>query len=234
MFTSGWVRMNQYILTRVLLLCPEPPGLSSERSWRTDTTSTVNWSIFSRSISALDTPTPVSGNGWSTSTETLTAPTWDTLTCSTTSPWLRTRAKRVSASTWWRRCFSHVDRLQTNLTMPKPHWSEPWILFPGCFCRLFMSGHSTWFSTKHVPTIRTITLKQSSSFAWPCQHWTDCRQHSHNIRLLPGVRSLHKTWFLVLCSSAAFRELSYKVDSRTGKDNREHVHTSRHLSSILY
>lgn len=129
MFTSGWVRMNQYILTRVLLLCPEPPGLSSERSWRTDTTSTVNWSIFSRSISALDTPTPVSGNGWSTSTETLTAPTWDTLTCSTTSPWLRTRAKRVSASTWWRRCFSHVDRLQTNLTMPKPHWSEPWILF---------------------------------------------------------------------------------------------------------
>ena len=123
-----FARINSYLLVSSLL-CSEPPWLSSERSWRTDTTSTVNWSISSRSTSARDTPTPASGNGWWTSTETLTAPTWDILTCSTTSPWLRTRAKRASASTWWRRCFSHVDRLQTNPMMPKPHWSEPWILF---------------------------------------------------------------------------------------------------------
>lgn len=100
----------------LLLEIQEP---SSRREWRTDTTSTASWSIFSPSTSARDTPTPASGNGWSTSTGTLTARTWDILTCSTTSPWPRTRAKRASASTWWRRCCSHVDPLRTNLTMPR-------------------------------------------------------------------------------------------------------------------
>lgn len=130
-----------------LTLCPEPLGLLSQREWQTDTTSTVSWSIFSRSTSAQDTPTPASGNGWSTSTETLTAPTWDILTCWTTSPSLRMRAKRVSASTWWRRCFSHADHQQTNLTMPRSHWSE---LKMGFFYRIFFDGHSTWFSSRRI------------------------------------------------------------------------------------
>lgn len=108
--------MNKWFSPPLLLEFQEP---SSRREWRTDTTSTASWSIFSPSTSARGTPTPASGNGWSTSTGTLTARTWDILTCSTISPWPRTRAKRASASTWWRRCCSHVDPLRTNLTMPR-------------------------------------------------------------------------------------------------------------------
>lgn len=92
---------------------------SSRPGWRTDTTSTVSWSICSPSTSARDTLTPASGNGWSTSTGTLTAPTWDILTCSTTLLWPRMRAKRASASTWWRRCCSRADHLRTNPMMPR-------------------------------------------------------------------------------------------------------------------
>lgn len=72
-------------------------------------------------------PTPASGNGWSTSTVTLTAPTWGTSTCSTTSLLPRTRAKRASASTWWRRCCSRVDHQQTNLMMLKGRCRELWV-----------------------------------------------------------------------------------------------------------
>lgn len=154
----------------------------SQRGWRTDITSTVNWSIFNRSTSAQDTLTPANGNGWSTSTETLTAHTWDILTCSTTSPWPRTRAKRVSASTWWRRCFNHVDHLQTNLMMPRLPWSQQHVFFSSkwFFCMLGLGlSFSCFFDIQlySVPKIfnfqcLTITFELCNSFVWPCQKTT--------------------------------------------------------------
>lgn len=118
---AGSITSNSLPLNLIVLFssCRAARRLISHRQWRTDITSTVSLSIFSRSTSAQDTLIPANGNGWSTSTETLTALTWDILTCSTTSPWPRTRAKRVSASIWWRRCFSHVDHQQTNPMMPR-------------------------------------------------------------------------------------------------------------------
>lgn len=104
----------------VLYIPPDFEGifLVTQQRWQTDTTSTVSLSISSPNTSARDTLTPANGNGWSTSTETPTAPTWDILTFSTTSLWPRMRAKPASASIWWRRCFSHVDHQWTNLMMP--------------------------------------------------------------------------------------------------------------------
>lgn len=104
----------------VLYILPDFEGifLSTQQGWQTDTTSTVSSSIFSPSTSALDTLTQANGNGWSTSTETPTAPTWDISTFSTTFQLPRMRAKPASASIWWRRCFSHVDRQWTNLMIP--------------------------------------------------------------------------------------------------------------------
>lgn len=100
---------------------PEPVDWS-QREWLTDTISTVSWSISSPSTSEQGMLTLPNGNGWWTSTVTLIAPTWVILTCSTTFPSLKMKAKLVFASTWWRRCFSHVDHLQTN---PMMHKTQP-------------------------------------------------------------------------------------------------------------
>ncbi len=88
--------------------------------WPTVTTSTVSWSICSRSTLAQATQTPANGNGWLTSTETRTAPTWAISTFSITSPSLRTRARLGSALTWWRRCCSRAVHQLTNLKMLRP------------------------------------------------------------------------------------------------------------------
>ncbi len=88
--------------------------------WPTVTTSTVSWSICSRSTLAQATQTPANGNGWLTSTETRTAPTWAISTFSITSPSLRTRARLASALTWWRRCCSRAVHQLTNLKMLRP------------------------------------------------------------------------------------------------------------------
>lgn len=107
--------------------------------WPTVTTSTVSWSICSRSTSAQVTQTPANGNGWLTSTETHTAPTWAISTFSITSPSLRTRARLGSALTWWRRCCSRVVHHLTNLKMLRTIWTRS--LQPDDFCS-FSAGRS--------------------------------------------------------------------------------------------
>lgn len=84
--------------------------------WLTATTSTASWSICSPSTSGLGTPTPPSGNGWSISTGTPTAPTWVTSTCWPTFPSPRTKARRGCVSTSWRRCYNRAARRPTSPT----------------------------------------------------------------------------------------------------------------------
>lgn len=219
------------ILILLLLFCLEPLGLRYQREWQTDTTSTVNWSISSLNISAQDMPTPANGNGWWTSTETLTAPTWDILICSTTSPSLRMRAKHVSALTWWRRCFSHVDHQQTNLMMLRSHASWVFLYW------IFFVGFDFFFSDIQLdfpPALSDLYI-----LVWPCQLWHD-EVYLHNRRHLDTDLLHCCIWNTERCCFLAHTGLqlsgksamnvkerrlrkSFKAWILTGEDNRKYV-----------